>query len=71
VSCAVDFDPSAGANKFPTQYVSKKVVLAMFYHQMLAKIDRNEGSLQSGILHFKKVIGLNNNQHKRLVLYSG
>ncbi|MFT6954799.1 MAG: tetratricopeptide (TPR) repeat protein [Glaciecola sp.] len=161
----VDFDPSAGANKFPTQYASEKVVLAMFYnnkgadallnensdlayaylreailadenyagawvnlgllyrkkglynlalgaynqaialnedyntawenlailyehlgdtkaafdihtrldqkrqknpfyHQMLAEIDRNEGSLENSILHYKKAIGLNNNQHQ-------
>jgi tetratricopeptide (TPR) repeat protein len=35
-----------------------------YYHQMLAEIDRNEGSLESSILHYQKAIRLNNNQHQ-------
>lgn len=35
-----------------------------FYHQMLAEIDRNEGSLESSILHYEKAIRLDRNQHQ-------
>jgi tetratricopeptide (TPR) repeat protein len=35
-----------------------------FYHQMLAEIDRNNGSLESSIHHYEKAICLNRNQHE-------
>lgn len=35
-----------------------------FYHQMLAEIDRDEGSLDSSIVHYEQAIRLNSKQHQ-------
>jgi tetratricopeptide (TPR) repeat protein len=35
-----------------------------FYHQMLAEIDRENGSLESSIHHYERAIRLNRNQHQ-------
>lgn len=35
-----------------------------FYHQMLAEIDKDEGSFDSSVSHYKKAIRLDSNQHQ-------
>lgn len=35
-----------------------------FYHQMLAEVDREKGSLESSIHHYERAIRLNRNQHE-------
>ncbi|MFT6269659.1 MAG: tetratricopeptide (TPR) repeat protein [Alphaproteobacteria bacterium] len=52
-----------GADDIRSRLESKRMKNP-FYHQMLAEIDKDEGSFDSSVSHYEKAIRLDNNQHQ-------